>query len=99
MDMHAWRPLIVMLVDRDGIASAIAAAVRRAGHTVVTVTGLDTARQVAGALAPELILVRTRDSIADRRARAALTRVAETAGAPLRFVRAPDGILEALVLS
>jgi CheY-like chemotaxis protein len=65
--------MVVLVLDSDGTRSAIAEAVRRLGHRVVTTTGLETAVMVLGSLVPDLVLVRSIDEATDTRAVARLT--------------------------
>jgi hypothetical protein len=82
--MSVDRSLVVLLLDGDGQRSALADAVRRAGHRVVTAQGLETALVVLSGLVPDLILVRRVSPEADRQAASRIHRAAP--GIDTRFV-------------
>ena len=76
--------MVVLVLDPDGQRSAVAAAVRRAGHRVVTATGLESAMIVLSGLTPDLVLVRSVGPTEDHRAITRLTNVARAI--PIRAV-------------
>jgi hypothetical protein len=80
-------PLIILLLDEDGAESQIAEAVRRAGHRLVTTTGIDTAIVAAGSLMPDLILIRSVSPARDHDATQRLVAIAPEAS--IRVVSAP----------
>lgn len=68
-DAPASESLVVLVVDEAGAGSPLADACRRAGHHVMTATGVDTAIAVVGGLTPDLVLIRSVDNdLADRNA-------------------------------
>jgi hypothetical protein len=94
MDEPHKPALMVLLLDADGQRSALAEAIRAAGHRCVIATGIDTALVVLGSLLPDMVLVRAQSPALDRKVAARLT--AEAPQVPTRFVEAPAGLPGAL---
>jgi hypothetical protein len=88
------RSLVILLLDRDGQRSPIAAAVRHQGHRLVIATGLDTAQVVLGSLMPDVMVVRSVSPEHDRQMLARLESIAPDV--PVRILEAPAGLDEAL---
>jgi len=81
--------IVVLLLDRDGQGSPIGEAVGRAGHRVVTATGVATAEIVLGSLLPDVVLVRATSPEIDRAVAARLEAIAPDI--PVRVIHLDRG--------
>jgi hypothetical protein len=84
------RSLIILLLDAEGSKSPIYAAARRAGHSSVLATGIDTAILVLGTMVPDVMVVRSTTMERDRDAIARLAACAPDV--PIRLL-SPDRTL------